>query len=36
MKIFNPPARQGGEKLSGSPEDMAQKLVTKLHDTQLI
>jgi len=36
MKIFNPPARPGGEKLSGSPEDMAQKLVAKLHETQLI
>ena len=36
MKIFSPPARPGGEKLSGSPQDMAQKLITKLSDSKLI
>ena len=30
MKVFTPVARGGGEKLEGSPEEIAQKLVSKL------
>ena len=30
MKVFTPEARGGGEKLDGSPEEIAQKLVSKL------
>jgi electron transfer flavoprotein beta subunit len=36
VKIFNPPPRTGGEKFEGSPEEMAEKLVKKLRDMQLI
>jgi electron transfer flavoprotein beta subunit len=36
MKIFSPPARPGGEKLEGSPEEIAQGLVDKLRNAQLI
>jgi len=36
MKIFSPPQRPGGEKLAGSPEDMAQKLISKLINSKLI
>jgi len=30
MKVFTPVARGGGEKLEGSPEEIAQKLISKL------
>jgi electron transfer flavoprotein beta subunit len=36
VKIFSPPPRQGGEKFEGSPEEMCEKLVKKLRETQLI
>ena len=36
MKIFNPPPRQGGVKLAGSQEEMAEALVEKLRQAQLI
>ncbi|MCX5781113.1 MAG: electron transfer flavoprotein subunit beta/FixA family protein [Elusimicrobia bacterium] len=36
MKIFSPPPRPGGEKLNGSIQEMAQKLVSKLRNHQLI
>lgn len=36
MKIFNPPPRSGGEKIEGSPEQIAENLVTKLKSTQII
>jgi electron transfer flavoprotein beta subunit len=36
MKIFSPPARPGGEKLDGSPEEVAAKLVEKLRQAQII
>jgi electron transfer flavoprotein beta subunit len=36
MKIFSPPARPGGEILEGSPEIIAENLVKKLHNAQLI
>ena len=36
MKVFSPPARPGGEKLSGSPEEMSGTLVDKLKHLQII
>lgn len=36
MKIFSPPPRPGGEKLEGSPEEVARALVSKLKNFQLI
>lgn len=36
MKVFSPPPRSGGEKLEGSPEEIAQSLVEKLKKTQII
>lgn len=36
MKIFNPPPRPGGEKLEGSPEEIAAKLVGRLRSAQII
>ncbi|MFH1368178.1 MAG: electron transfer flavoprotein subunit beta/FixA family protein [Elusimicrobiota bacterium] len=36
MKIFTPPPRPGGEKLEGSPEIAAEKLVAKLKQLQII
>ena len=36
MKIFYPPARQGGEKLHGEPQEQAQKLVSKLKELKVI
>lgn len=36
MKIFTPPPRPGGEKLEGSPEQVAEKLVSKLKQAQII
>jgi len=35
-KIFTPPARKGGEKITGSPEEIAQKTITKLKELKLI
>jgi electron transfer flavoprotein beta subunit len=35
VRIFTPPARQGGEMLKGEPEAMAAQLVEKLRDTVL-
>ena len=36
MKIFSPPPRPGGEKIEGSPEEIAEKLVLKLKATRII
>lgn len=36
MKIFTPPSRPGGEKLEGSPEQIAENLVAKLKQSQII
>jgi len=36
MKIFTPPQRPGGEKLEGSPEEMAASLTDKLKQLQII
>ncbi|OGS21866.1 MAG: electron transfer flavoprotein subunit beta [Elusimicrobia bacterium RIFOXYA2_FULL_39_19] len=36
MKIFYPPARQGGEKLTGEPQDQAAALVSKMKELKLI
>ena len=36
MKIFYPPPRQGGQKLEGEPQEMAQQLATKLRELKLI
>jgi electron transfer flavoprotein beta subunit len=36
MKIFSPPPRQGGERLDGSPEKVAEALVERLRKAQLI
>ncbi|MBU0952085.1 MAG: electron transfer flavoprotein subunit beta/FixA family protein [Elusimicrobia bacterium] len=36
MKIFYPPARQGGEKLHGEPQEQAQQLVSKLKEMKVI
>lgn len=36
MKIFSPPARPGGQMLEGSPEEIAETLVSKLRQAQLI
>jgi len=36
MKIFSPPHRQGGVKLEGSPEEIAEQLIAKLKTTQLL
>lgn len=35
-KIFTPPARKGGEKITGSPEEIAEKVVTKLKELKLL
>ncbi len=36
MKIFYPPSRKGGEKLSGDSQEMAKQLVEKLKKLQII
>ncbi|MBU2614679.1 MAG: electron transfer flavoprotein subunit beta, partial [Elusimicrobia bacterium] len=36
MKIFYPPARQGGEKLHGESQEQAQQLVSKLKEMKVI
>ncbi|MBN1823280.1 MAG: electron transfer flavoprotein subunit beta/FixA family protein [Endomicrobiales bacterium] len=36
MKVFSPPPRQGGMKIDGSPEEVAETLVSKLKGSQLV
>jgi len=35
-KIFTPPARKGGETISGSPEEIAQKTASRLKELKII
>ena len=36
MKIFYPPPRQGGDKFTGEPHELAQQLVAKLKEMKII
>ena len=36
LKIFSPPGRTGGVKLEGTPQEIAESLVSKLKETKLI
>jgi len=36
VEVFAPPARQGGKRLEGEPEEMAEQLVTELKKLQIL